>query len=114
MPDIIKYNILNPVTDKKKPFIRDGVLYFPIKERYNYFVECYTDNIVGGSNYYILLGKEKFNPNCRKCQMDGYGRCKIKLKGDIKDYVEYLCKTTGNVELEYIESSEEYDVFSII
>ena len=46
--------------------------------------------------------------------MDGYGRCKIKLRGDIKDYVEYLCKTTGNVELEYIESSEEYDVFSII
>lgn len=113
MTDIIKYQVLNPIPDKSKPFVRNGILYIPILEKYRYFLECAQDNAYGGRDYFLLLSKTKFNQSCRICQCDGYGRIKLKLKGEIKDYIYDKCEEEGNCDFEYIESGEDYDVFSI-
>lgn len=110
MTDIVKYEILNPVIDKTKPFFRKGILFIPIEEKYRYFIEAAQENAYGEKYYFLLLSKTKFNSNCRICNTDMYGRVKIPLKGEIKDFVEN--KTT--IDIEYIESGEDYDVFSII
>ena len=113
MSDIVKYNILNPISDKSKPFIKKGLLYIPINEKYRYFVEATQDNVYGGVDYFILLSKVKFSPHCRLCSLDAYGRVRLRLKGAIKDYVEEQCDTYGNINIEYVESAEDYDVFSV-
>lgn len=113
MSDIIKYDILNPIPDKAKPFLKKDTLYIPIKANYRYFIEAAMNNAFGGRDYFLLFGNTKFNNNCRTCQKDGYGRIKLKLKGEIKDYIYDKCKTYGNCDIEYIESAEDYDVFEI-
>lgn len=113
MDDIVKYNILNPIAEKNKPYVQHGLLYIPIHGNYRYFVEASQDNTFGGRTFYLLLGEKKFNHNCRICQKDGYGRIKLKLKGEIKDYVYNYCSIYGNIDFEYIESADGYDVFSI-
>lgn len=113
MNDIIKYDILNPIPDKSLPFVNKGILYFPIDENYRYFLEASQDNAYGGKDYFILLGKVKFSQHCRLCQTDMYKRVKLKLKGELKEYVNDVCEAKGNVNIEYVESAENYDVFSI-
>lgn len=113
MTDIYKYTILNPVPDKSKPFVKNRILYIPMSERYRYFIEAAQDSPCGGREYYILFGKTKFNPNCRVCQPDGYGRIRLKLKGEIKEYIYDKCAEEGNCDIEYVESADDYDVFNI-
>ena len=114
MSDIIKYEILNPVSDVTKPFIRKDIFYIPLKKCYNYYIEAAVTNELGGRDYYILLGTNKFNPHCRRCSTDGYGRVKIKLQGDIKDYVYTICERNGNIDVVYTESTENYDAFELV
>ncbi len=113
---IIKYEVLNPTSSNKKPFLsKEGLLFFPVKEAYRYYVECaITNEEHGGREYFILLGKEKFDSNCRLCKTDIYGRCQIKIKGEIKDYVVDEIKHRGNIDIEYLESADNYDVFTVI
>lgn len=113
MNDIIKYDILNPIADKGRPYVKKDYLYLPINEKYRYFIEAAQDNIYGGRDYFLLLGKVKFSPHCRICQPDGYGRIRLKLKGEIKDYVYDQCEQYGNCDFTYVESTDTYDVFSI-
>lgn len=113
MTDILKYKVLNPISDKTRPYLQKGILYIPIDEPYRYFVEAAQDNVYGGIDYFLLLGKTKFSPHCRLCQYDMYHRVKVRLKGEIKEYVEDICREEGNINFEYVESAEDYDVFSI-
>lgn len=109
---IFKYEILNPVKDKKKPFLdRRGFFNIPnLKTNYKYYIECARYNpILGYKEYYILLSKEKFDNNCRNCKMDDYGRLKIPVKGKIKDFI----KDNDDVNIKHIESEDGYDVFKI-
>lgn len=112
---IYKYKVLNPITDKKLPFFdeRKGIFYVPMKESYRYYVACVTPNINGDVDYHILLGKTKFDINCRICHTDNYGRVQIKIQSPIKDYIIFETHERGNVKVTYVESIDDYDVFEI-
>lgn len=114
---IYKYNILNPLINNKEPyydFEKDNLI-IPVSKRYKYFVEAYTfDNETNNNNYYLLLGINKFDNNCRICDTNMYAKCKIKLKGEIKDFVKRECKDRGNIIIKFVESTDDYDVYMII
>lgn len=113
MTEIIKYEVINPISDKTRPFYKDGVLYIPIHERYKFIVETRQIDEYGYTTYYLLLSKTKFSQHCRPCQTDGYGRVKFRPKGEMKDFIVTTCKKEGNINIEYIESGDEYDVFML-
>ena len=113
---LFKYDILNPVKNNKRPFFdeKKGLFYIPINAKYRYYVEAaITNQDTGGREYYILLSSIKFNEHCRLCNVDGYGRCKIKIKGEIRDYIIQETKIRGNVNVTYMETENIYDVYLI-
>lgn len=112
---IHKYTVTNPVTDPRLPFFdkRKGIFYVPLKAIYRYYVACKTLNTDGGYDYHILLSKDKFDKNCRLCHTDDYGRVQIKVKGEIAEYILSESVDRGNVEVTYVESTIDYDVFEI-
>lgn len=112
---IYKYEVLNPLTNNKKPFIdKRGFLIIPfIHKKYKYYIETARNNN-SERNYYVLLSDNKFNDNCRKCTVDDYGRLKLILRGELKEYVNTEIKYRGNINFEYVESEESYDVFEIL
>jgi hypothetical protein len=115
---IYNYEIINPVTNIKKPFydFKRKLLFFPVNgSSYRYYVEVARNNKdTFVREYYVLLSDRKFDDNCRICHVDNYGRCQINPRGEIKDYVIQETKYRGNIEIEYVESEKDYDVFAII
>lgn len=114
---ICNYEVLNPVVDTKSPFfnIKRGLFIFPINRKYRYYIECARNNEHDGNReYFILLSNIKFDKNCRICHVDSYGRCQIKVRGEMKDFILRETKWRGNIEVEYIESTDAYDVFTVI
>ena len=108
---IYNYEILNPVISPKRPFYdtKRKLLFFPANgSSYRYYIDTFA------REYYVLLSYRKFDDNCRICRVDNYGRCQINLRGEIKDYVIQETKRRGNIEIEYVESERDYDVFAII
>ena len=113
---ITKYDILNPITDKKSPFYnkQKGLFYFPTVTGYKYFLECSKINPLNNDiEFYILLGKTKFDPNCKSCHLDNYGRCQLKISGKIKEFVLNELEYRGNFIMEYVETEDGYDVFEL-
>lgn len=112
---IHKYNVLNPVTNPKLPFFdeRKGIFYVPLKTIYRYYVEATVPSTEGYNHYYLLLGKTKYDTNCRLCHTDAYGRVQVKIKGEIRDFVIKESLERGNVQVTYIESTLDYDVYEI-
>lgn len=112
---IFTYEILNPVSDTKKPFLnRDGFFIVPMKgARYRYYIEAALNTNNGDRNYYLLLSNTKFDNNCRICNVDNYGRLKLKLRGEFKDFINDEIKYRGNVDVEYVESFDGFDVFEV-
>ncbi len=114
---IYKYELIDPVVDKKYPRM-DSKGYFivpDIKKIYNYYIEVKrynTNNIC--YEYFLLLGIEKFDSQCRKCRVDDYGRLKVKLHKELAEFVSTETTYRGNVKFEYIESEENYDIWQII
>lgn len=115
---IYNYEILNPVISSKKPFydIKRKLLFFPVnRSNYHYYVEVARNNKdTFAREYYVLLSNRKFDDNCRVCHVDNYGRCQINLRGELKDYVIQETKYRGNIEVEYVESERDYDIFAVI
>lgn len=114
---IVKYRILNPITDHKKPYYdyKRKQFIFPVQTKYNYFLEAVQFNPTTNDNdYFILVGKDKFDYNCRSCETDMYGKCKIRVIGALRDYILDQLEDRGNLKVEYIESGENYDVFSVV
>lgn len=114
--DITTYDVVSPVIDKHKPFyfINRNSLVLRLEIRYNYYVEvCRYNNETNSYNYYFLFSKQKFNTNCRNLHIDNYGRYIIPLHGNFNDYVKQECMNRGNINVEYLESTEVYDVYSV-
>lgn len=114
--DIIKYDLVEPVSDKSKPF------YFANRHSivcrfdtcYEYYIEVQQYNPDTNSySFYLLMYKEKLNQNCRKINRDNYGRSIMRLHNRLDDYVSQECKNRGNVNVDYLESTDEYDVYSV-
>ena len=114
---ITKYDIINPITDKRSPFYnqKKGLFYFHTKTNYKYYLECTkTNDVTFDTEFYILLGKIKFNENCKRCHVDNYGRCQIRPAGILKEYIIRECEERGNFVMDYIESRETYDIYNLI
>lgn len=114
---ITKFEVLNPTINTKQPFYdrRKDLFYFPVKKSYVYYVECaINDENNGGRSYYILVSEQKFNSNCRRCHVDNYGRCQIKIRGEIKNYIVKETEFRGNIDADIVESNEYYDAYNII
>ena len=115
--ELYTFNIEAPVTDKSKPFYyanRESLVFrSPIK--YTFYIECSKiDEISGEKSFYLLLSNTKFNDNCRPLKRDSYGRYFAKLHNDFKNYVINETNERGNIIIEYLESKEVYDIYSII
>lgn len=113
---IYKYEILNCKIDKKRPFFdKNGLLYIPhIGKHYKYYIAATRYNTtIAEKEYFLLLSNTKFDFNCRNCNVDDWGRLKINLKGEIKDYLIDKYSNYSNVNVEYIESEDDYDVYLI-
>lgn len=113
---IYNYEILNPVTDNKQPFydFKRGLFCFKVQKKYKYYVECARINEFNQKReYYIILGEEKFDDNCRPCSVDMYGRCKIKVQGEMKDYIVGIAEIIGNIEINYAYSQDGMDVWKL-
>lgn len=116
MPDIYLYDIINPVVNKKKAWfdVKKGLIFLPYPNKnYRYFVECALNVDKLGRQYYILLSDTKFNENCRLCQIDGYGRVKIPVRGELRNYISDNCSTNININMELQDSCEIYDAFCV-
>lgn len=117
LTNIYSYNIINPVVNKKRAWfdIKKGLIFMPTNINYRYFVECALNVDKLGRQYYILLSNHKFNENCRLCQVDGYGRVKIPVRGELKDYLNsnYNCNCNFNINMKLIDSYDIYDVYCI-
>lgn len=114
---IFKYEIINPVTNPKKPFydFKHKLFVFSVDVDYKYYIECARNNeSTGGREYFLLLSDKFFDDNCRKCRVDDYGRCKINIRGEIKDYIIDEIKNRGNVEVNYISSEDGYDIYQVV
>lgn len=114
--DIINFDIVSPIVNKHKPFYFNNrqSLVCRFQQRYDYYVECSRfDPDKQCYHYYLLLYKDKLNDNCRKINNDNYGRSIIMLHNDMNNYVKSECKIRGNINVEYLESTEEYDVYSV-
>jgi hypothetical protein len=112
---IIKYQVLNPVITNKEPYY-DAIkelFVFPTQRAYRYYVEAALEGRNGGKEYYLLLGITPFDKNVRKCQTDMYGRCKIRVRGEIKEFIISETSFRGNITLTYMESTDDYDVYCI-
>lgn len=113
---ILKYEIINPITNRKKPHIdKYGAFIIPaIKKNYKYYIEVKRYNTTTLCyEYFIILSIIKFDSQCKKCRVDDYGRLKLIVHGDIKDYIVNEINNRGNVEFNYMESEQEYDVWQV-
>lgn len=113
----IKFNIINPKTDKSKPaYTRsNNTFLFPVKKGYRYYLETSTvDNDTGLISYYLLLSKTIFDDNCRLCEVNGYGKCKIHPRGELKTYISRECEERGNITCDLIDANRMYDVYAIV
>lgn len=113
---IVKYNVIDPAIDKHKPYydVKKKLFIFPVKQRYSYFVQAYQINSVTNiKEYLLLLGKEKFDESCRRCQVNQYGKCNMRITDEFLEYVKGECAERGNIEIEYLESENNYDVYIV-
>lgn len=113
---IYKYEVTNPVVSSKKPHVdAHGVFIIPnIKRMYKYFVEAVSkDPDTYVETNVLLLSETKFDENCRRCRVDDYGRLKINIGDKLRNYITRECKSRGNVNVDYLESEDNYDVYLV-
>lgn len=114
--DITTYDIIAPVSDKTKPrfFSKINSLVFRLDKKYKYYVEVSRYNKEEDIySYFLLLSNYNFNINCRKINNDNYGRTIIILHNNLLEYIKAESKSRGNINIDYIESTNEYDVYSV-
>lgn len=117
MTNIYKYKIINIIPDINRPYIndKDELIVPRTNGYYKWFVEAINYNRNNAiDKYYILLSYNKFNNSCRGCKIDRKNNLIIPVLGEIRDYIKRECKEHGNVDVNYIESTDEYDVFEVI
>jgi len=113
---IFRYELIAPVTDRKKPYIdNNGYFIIPnIGKYYTHYIEAARyDPRNDCYNFFLLLGTNKFDEQCRTCRIDDYARLKLFLHNNFRKYVINEIAIRGNVECTYLESENNYDVFQI-
>ena len=113
---ILSYEILNPIVDKKRPFLdKNGLFYFYIEyPNIKYYLECARINDKNNiKEYFILLSEYKFDSNCRICKIDSYGRCKFKPKGELKTYIQQEVLDRGNIDVIKIDDNGVFVTYLI-
>lgn len=114
---IYKYEIVNKVTDKKRPFFdkKRGLFVCRIPASYHWYCEGrLLDEKTGVFNYYLLFSDEKFSSHCRKCRKDDFGRYRLKVSKELKEwFTEYYDIDNGNFDIDYVETINNYDVYEI-
>lgn len=115
--ELYAFDVEAPVTNTKKPFYdkRRNFLYFRNSIKYKYYVECSQYNPeTNDKEFYLLLSLEPISEHCRNLRRDCFGRYKAILHNDFKNYVMNESDTRGNIDIEYIESKEGYDIYKVI
>lgn len=112
---IHQFRIINPIINKNKPYLKNDYLIIPnCSIKYKYYIECDRYNPQSINNdYFLLLSINKFHPQCKRCIVDDYARLKIFVSGDVKKFVDSEIKDNGNVDVNYLYSEDNYDVFQI-
>lgn len=112
----IQFDIINPVTNKRKPRYdkEKDIFLFPVNIKYRYYIEASkTDKDTGLITYYLLLSKIKFSNQCRLCEVNMYSMCKIHPRGEFKDYVVRECNERGNITVDKIDSNSDFDTWIV-
>lgn len=112
----LKFNIVKPKIDRHKPYYEVGRnrFFFPVHKSYMYYLEVSTTDENNIITYYILVGKDKFNDNCRRCEVNGLGNCRIQLHDALKDYVIKECNERGNITCTLIDENSDYDTYMVM
>lgn len=114
--EINNYDIVAPVIDRKKPFYYEKrrSLICRFRQRYTYYLEGsrYNQN-TKTKDYYLFVGKIKFHDSCNKINNDDYGRAIMRLHSDFHDYVRDECYARGNINVTFVETEDNYDVYRV-
>ena len=113
---ICSYEVIAPITNRKIPYLDNkGFFIVPkISKIYNYYIEVkrYNPNKLS-YEYFLLLSDKKFDNQCRKCRVDDYGRLKAKLHDELLEFASSIMSVRGNIDMNYIETQEEYDIWEL-
>ena len=112
----IQFEIVNPVTNNKKPRYdaRSNLFMFPVDKKYRYYIEARNiDKDTGEYSWYLLLGNTKFSEHCRLCEVNMYGSCKIRPRGEFKEFISAECAERGDVDMYIVDANSSYDVWLV-
>ena len=114
MAKIDRFHIINPAINKKSSYYNTKTqeLIVYIKGVYKYYLEVMGHDHHGMVQYYLLFSNDKFDENARLCNKDMYGKYRLKIAGEFKDYI--IDKSTdGNIDIKYEDSDDNYDVYIV-
>lgn len=111
---IVGYDVIKTKTNKEETWYdtNKNIIYTrQLAYGYKYFVEAQKFNPdTNDYDRYIIVGKTKFNSQCRRLDYDDFGRYKIRPIG-LKDYFQSSNKREFNLIL--IEYNDTYDVYIV-
>lgn len=110
---IYNYEILNPLPVKDKPrYSSKGELLVPnIKSSYKWYLEAARNNTkTCDREYFLLFGDTKFNHSCKRIYNYG-GIASLYITGEFKDFVDREISSRGNIEVEFVECEDDFDVW---
>lgn len=112
----LKFNIVKPKVNIRKPYYEASRnrFFFPVHKNYKYYLEVTATNENDITAYYILVGKEEFNPSCRRCEVNGIGNCRLQLHGEVKEYIAKECAERGNINATLVDENSDYDTYLIV
>ncbi len=113
---VIQFEIINPVTNKKKPRyeIERNIFRFPVETKYRYYIEAkQIDKDTGEYSYYLLLSTIKFSEHCRLCEVDMYNNCKLHPRGEFKEFIMQECAERGNIDMSKVDATSDYDIWKL-
>lgn len=109
------YDVINTKVDKTKSWYsyKDNIIFAKLKLPFkvNYFLEASINN-KNGKEPCIILSKDNIDTQCRHCNVDNYGRIKIRPIA-FKNYFKSIYDRDSNIKLDIIETTEEYIVVKI-
>lgn len=110
------FNIVSNVVDKEKPYYipDDGIIMLNGKDwyKYNYFLEAESYDEKNLKHLYIILSKNKIDKCCKSLIHDNFGRTKIRLK-EFRNYFNSIYNKNSNIKFSFVDSNNDYDVYSI-
>lgn len=114
---ITKFEVIQRNIDKHKPhFNRRGELVISAINNHNYkwYVSAARNNTnTNDREYFILFGNTKFDLNCYKLTRDYSNNCVICPVNELSEFVNREIKDRGSIEIEYLYSEDDYDVWQL-